>query len=154
MSAVDTLTPADFAPMNELLANVRINLPTISERFTIPTVNLPVDFVLSDLVCYDLQLSKLEVSTSGDAGFDPVIVDPGVGQMSPDPPAPPPPPPRPPRPAPCTPAPECTAGCGQREDSDYHDDTGMPSPASDKCIFCDSYYISNAPSWCEYRYDG
>ena len=30
----------------------------------------------------------------------------------------------------------------------------LPTATAGQCYFCDKYRVSNAPGWCEYRYDG
>ena len=96
------------------------------------------------------------MTTRGDGGADDDVAVPtwpGLPAPPPPPPRPPPPPPYPPGPAPCAAASACNSECGETP-SEFAEDAKLPTATAGQCYFCDKYRVSNAPGWCEYRYDG
>ena len=156
MNTFDSLTAADFQPINDLFQGVSIYLPDIVQTTQIPVVNQDITFTLSNLVCRNLSLSTLEVTTEGDAGFTPVPVDDGSNVDRPPPPPPPPPPvpSPPPPPQPCVAADACNSGCGETPEQ-YKDDANLPDAQPDQCYWCEQYAFGvGKPEYCEYEYDG
>ena len=156
MNSFDTLTAADFQPINDLFQGVSIYLPDIVQTTQIPVVNQDITFTLSNLVCRNLSLATLEVTTEGDAGFTPLPVDDGSTgpRSSPPPPPPPPVPSPPPPPQPCVAAAACNFGCGETPEQ-YKDDANLPDAQPDQCYWCEDYSFGvGMPDYCEYEYDG
>ena len=150
MNALPCYRRAGLDRVNELLKGVQIHLPDISVDES------GVSVALTPVVCTDLSVRRLEVTTRGDGGADADVAVPtwpGLPAPPPPPPRPPPPPPYPPGPAPCAAA----SGVQQRVRRDtFGVRRGREAADGDggQCYFCDKYRVSNAPGWCEYRYDG
>ena len=141
---------ASLDRVNQLLKGVSVHLPDISVDES------GVSVALTAVVCTDLSVRRLEVTTRGDGGADDVVAVPtwpGLPAPPPPPRRPPPPPPYPPGPAPCAAASACNSECGETP-SEFADDAKLPTATAGQCYFCDKYRLSNAPGWCEYRYDG
>ena len=128
-----------LAEVNNLLNGVTLHIPDIAE-----TANNGVDISITNLVCSGISLQNLIIRT--EVTGDTLALPPGME-------APPPPPPFPPTPTACRPVSACTSGCGETP-AEYKNTANLPDAGVGQCFFCDSYRVSNAPGWCEYRYDG
>ena len=130
---------ANFEALNQIIAPLVLRLPEISV-----TTTQGIDITVTNLECRDISLDQLVLRTEGDAGFE-TALPPGTRM-------PPPPPPLPPLPQACTQPNACNSACGVTPTG--YDEANLATATPSQCYFCDSYRISDAPAWCEFRFDG